>query len=104
MPPTPERLRGVMTTEFYTLQYHVYILALHLYLGQRLPNYDFDRHIGGAFYIFTRGIESETRGTVFDQPQRALVETLAAEFKLGLSQHERTHSNLWRVRNAAGQR
>ena len=80
---TPERLRGVMTTEFYTLQYHVYILALHLYLGQRLPNYDFDRHIGGAFYIFTRGIESETRGTVFDQPQRALVETLAAEFKLG---------------------
>ena len=80
---TPQRLQGVMTTEFYTLQYHVYILALHLYLGQRLPNYDFDRHIGGAFYIFTRGIESETRGTVFDQPQRALVETLAAEFKLG---------------------
>ena len=71
-----------MTTEFYTLQYHACVLALHLYLGQRLPNYDFDRH-GGAFYIFTRGIESETRGTVFDQPQRALVETLAAEFKLG---------------------
>ena len=80
---TPERLRGVMTTEFYTLQYHLYTLALHLHLGQRLPDYDFDRHFGGAFYLFTRGIKSDTRGVYFDLPSRALVEALAGEFQLG---------------------
>ena len=80
---THERLKGVMTTEFYTLQYHLYTLALHLHLGERLPDYDFDQHFGGAFYIFTRGIQSETRGIFFDCPNRTLVETLAAEFQLG---------------------
>ena len=72
-----------MTTEFYTLQYHLYTLALHLHLGERLPDYDFDQHFGGAFYIFTRGIQSETRGIFFDCPNRTLVETLADEFQLG---------------------
>ena len=82
---TPERLRGVMTTEFYTLQYHLYTLALHLHLSQRLPGYDFDQHFGGAFHIFTRGIKSETRGVFFDRPNRALVEALSDEFQLGPS-------------------
>ena len=80
---TPERLRGAMTTEFYTLQYHLYTLALHLHLGQRLPDYDFDQHFGGAFYLFTRGIVSDTRGVYFDRPNRALIKALSGEFQLG---------------------
>ena len=42
----------------YDLQYVFYILALHRQLRARLPDYDYDQHIGGALYWFVRGIES----------------------------------------------
>lgn len=40
----------------YDLQYLVYTVALHRYLRQRLPDYDYARHFGGVYYLFLRGM------------------------------------------------
>ncbi|MEL0625232.1 hypothetical protein V6238_19490, partial [Marinomonas arenicola] len=40
----------------YDLQYQLYTLALHRLLKQRLPNYDYDTHVGGVVYLFFRGM------------------------------------------------
>ena len=60
----------------YDLQYVFYILALHRQLRARLPDYDYDQHIGGALYWFVRGIESANGGLWQDRPPRRLIETL----------------------------
>ena len=45
-----------MAQHGYHLQYLLYVTALHRLLRIRLPDYDYDRHIGGAFYLFLRGM------------------------------------------------
>ncbi len=50
-------LAEVMARESYWLQALIYTVALHRYLGQRLPNYRYERHFGGVFYLFLRGME-----------------------------------------------
>ena len=66
-----------MTGHHYVLQYHLYLLALHRHLRVRLPNYDYDEHIGGAWYVFLRGVDgTDNRGWHFDRPPRALIEAL----------------------------
>ena len=59
-----ERLPAVMDEEAYGLQYLIYTLALHRYLRARLPGYDYQRHFGGVYYLFLRGI-SPQRGPGF---------------------------------------
>ncbi len=49
-------LEGVMAEETYFLQYLVYMVALHRYLEVHLPNYQYEQHIGGVFYLFLRGM------------------------------------------------
>jgi exodeoxyribonuclease V beta subunit len=41
----------------YSLQLHLYTLAVHRYLRQRVPGYDYETHFGGAYYLFLRGID-----------------------------------------------
>ncbi len=65
-----------MAEHRYDLQYVFYILALHRQLRARLPNYDYDRHMGGAIYWFVRGIESSSGGLWHDRPPRRLIDTL----------------------------
>ena len=52
----PAALAGVMRASHYHLQYHLYTLALHRYLKVRLMDYDYERHFGGVYYLFLRGI------------------------------------------------
>ncbi len=52
-----EGLRAGMEEGLYGLQYHIYTLALNQYLQLRLTGYDYDRHFGGVFYIFIRGVD-----------------------------------------------
>ena len=79
---TPERydaaaIAGEMTAHHYILQYHLYVLALHRHLALRLPGYDYDRHMGGVWYAFVRGIDgSAAHGWWHDRPSRALIEEL----------------------------
>ena len=67
----PAALDAAMRAGGYTLQYLVYLVALHRYLAVRLPHYEYARHVGGAFYLFVRGIDPAagmTRGVYFDRP------------------------------------
>jgi len=52
----PSRLVEAMIDGNYVLQATLYQLALHRYLGWRLPGYDPHRHLGGAMYLFVRGM------------------------------------------------
>jgi exodeoxyribonuclease V beta subunit len=74
-----DRLMPVMEREFYTLQYHIYCVALHRFLDVRLKGYDYDAHFGGIFYLFLRGIDGENPGygIYADRPERRLVESFA---------------------------
>ena len=60
----------------YDLQYVLYLLALHRQLRARLPDYDYNRHIGGALYWFVRGVEADNGGLWLDRPPRELIEAL----------------------------
>lgn len=64
----------------YDLQYALYLLALHRLLKVRLPDYHYDAHIGGAVYLFLRGIRGPTRGVFADKPSRGVIEQLDALF------------------------
>ena len=60
----------------YDLQYVFYLLALHRQLRARLPDYDYDRHMGGALYWFIRGGEADSGGLWHQRPPRELIEHL----------------------------
>ena len=73
-------LAEAMREHAYHLQYLLYLTALHRLLRLRLPGYDYDRDIGGAFYLFLRGMRPNAPGSgVFqDRPSRACIEDLDA--------------------------
>jgi exodeoxyribonuclease V beta subunit len=52
----PEALAAAMHTADYPLQALLYQVALHRYLTWRQIDYDPDRHLGGALYLFLRGM------------------------------------------------
>ncbi|NMZ42512.1 exodeoxyribonuclease V subunit beta [Pseudomonas proteolytica] len=65
----------------YDLQYVLYLLALHRQLKARLPDYDYDRHVGGALYLFLRGSQAVSQGAYFTRPPRELIERLDLLFQ-----------------------
>jgi exodeoxyribonuclease V beta subunit len=72
-------LEAEMAHSMYILQYYIYLVALNRYLQARLPGYDYDKHFGGVYYLFLRGIsaeENEQTGIYFDRPTKQLVERL----------------------------
>lgn len=75
-----EKLYDVMEREFYILQYLIYTVALHGFLGMRIENYHYRDHFGGIFYLFLRGIDAERGpeyGVFFDQPRFDLIHDLS---------------------------
>lgn len=75
-----QAMAEMMLQKRYDLQYLIYLLALHRYLRVRLPDYDYERHIGGAVYLFMRGIQADTAGAFCDKPPRELIERMDALF------------------------
>ena len=73
---TPAAMAEEILAKRYELQYVLYLLALHRLLKLRLPDYDYDTHIGGALYLFLRGSQAPTRGIHAERPPRALIEAL----------------------------
>lgn len=73
-------VNAAMRAHHYALQAHLYVLAADRFLARRLPGYDYERHFGGVFYLFLRGIERENprRGIHRLRPSLALVEKLRA--------------------------
>ena len=84
----PERLTKPMVKKGYILQILVYSVALHRYLKWRQPEYDPEKHLGGAAYFFVRGMigfetnESPARpyGVYFWRPPTKLILALDALF------------------------
>ncbi len=74
-----DALKGAMQEHFYLLQYHIYVLALDNYLRSRIPDYSYEEHFGGIFYLFLRGIDPEKGGDIgifADKPPAELMEAL----------------------------
>ena len=78
-PYDDDAMRAEIAVHDYDLQWLVYTLALHRWLRQQLPDYDYDRHIGAVYYLFVRGM-GEGQGVHVDQPPRALIEAMDALF------------------------
>lgn len=72
-------LQDVMETGFYVLQYHLYALALDLFLKQRMPGYDYKEHFGGVYYVFIRGVDPKKgtgSGVYGDRPSKRMIDRL----------------------------
>ncbi|MDC0663374.1 exodeoxyribonuclease V subunit beta [Marinobacter sp. SS21] len=85
---TPNAMARVVAEKRYDLQYAIYLLALHRLLASRLPGYDYDRHIGGAAYLFLRGSGGAVNGLHFDRPDRQLIEAMDTLFRQGRIPHD----------------
>lgn len=77
---TSDAMTNAVLEKRYEVQYVLYLLALHRLLKSRLPDYDPEQHLGGAVYVFLRGLQGPANGTVFDRPATALIETLDEMF------------------------
>ncbi|MEI6206781.1 MAG: exodeoxyribonuclease V subunit beta [Desulfuromonadales bacterium] len=75
---TPDNLAREMERKLYPLQYLLYTVAVNRYLERRIPDYRYESHFGGVFYLFLRGIDRAVpnNGIYFDKPDAALVRGL----------------------------
>jgi exodeoxyribonuclease V beta subunit len=73
----PNRLKAAMAEHRYDLQYQIYALAVHRFLRGRIADYDYERHFGGVYYLFLRGMDGKTDNGVFaTRPAYAMVDAL----------------------------
>lgn len=82
--PMPEDYRSAalvqaMLHHDYFLQYHLYVVAVHRWLSRRLRDYDYERHFGGVFYLFARGMSAKHpgMGVFVDRPSFARTDALS---------------------------
>ncbi|KAA0875293.1 exodeoxyribonuclease V subunit beta [Nitrincola tapanii] len=78
---TPAAIRQSLLQKRYDVQYLLYLLALHRLLKQRLPNYHYSQHLGGALYFYLRGFQAPQQGVYFDKPPQACLEALDQLFR-----------------------
>ena len=76
---------AAMAKHGYHLQHVIYTLALNRFLAQRLPDYAYERHFGGVFYLFVRGVRPDWKtangdpcGVFFHRADAALIRELDA--------------------------
>ncbi|MFO7736772.1 MAG: UvrD-helicase domain-containing protein, partial [bacterium] len=76
----PGALEQEMKKHNYDLQLIIYSVALHLHLSKRIPDYSFDTHFGGVYYLFVRGAgcSGEGSGIYFKKPEREKIEFLTS--------------------------
>ena len=80
-------LAAAMRDQGYHLQYLLYLVALDRYLRRRIAGYDPARHLGGAVYLFVRGVRPDWHdadgaptGVFFHRPSEATLARLSALF------------------------
>ena len=76
-----ENIVRSMLSHRYEVQYTLYILAVHRLLKSRMPHYDYEQHMGGAVYLYLRGIDQAGQGVYFSRPSFALIDALDGAFK-----------------------
>lgn len=72
-----------MSTHRYWLQYMVYTVAVHQYLSNALPGYSYEKHFGGVYYVFLRGVDGQAtngqpNGIYYDLPPLELIQNLSS--------------------------
>ncbi|MDO3721390.1 exodeoxyribonuclease V subunit beta [Marinobacter sp. chi1] len=85
---TQQAMGQAILDKRYDLQYLLYLLALHRLLKDRLKDYSYDEHMGGAVYLFLRGYRGPTSGAFVDKPPRQLIEALDTLFDGGTRKGE----------------
>ncbi|MDN8283988.1 UvrD-helicase domain-containing protein [Acinetobacter baumannii] len=74
-----ESIAQSMSLASYWLQAGLYLVALHRYLKVKMQNYDIERHLGGATYLYLRGMNGEAeQGYYYWQPSTEFVLRLDA--------------------------
>ena len=80
-------MAAAMRDQGYHLQYLLYLVALARYLRRRLADYDPERHLGGAVYLFVRGVRPDWQdadgaptGVFFHRPTPAMIARLSSLF------------------------
>lgn len=75
----PTRLTGEILARHYYLQYLIYTLALDRFLAWRVPDYKYNTHFGGIWYVFVRGVDPDSPGTglYYDRPPLSLLQAVA---------------------------
>jgi exodeoxyribonuclease V beta subunit len=74
-----ESLNQTMNENLYTLQYHLYTLALYQYLRQHKPDFNYNTDFGGVYYIFLRGAgdpHNPTSGVYQGYPSLAFIKRM----------------------------
>lgn len=80
---TQSAMENAMAQHRYDLQYQLYTLALHRYLGHRLANYSYQQHFGGVVYLFLRGVDAQhpQNGIFRRRPEHEFITSMDALFK-----------------------
>ena len=77
-----DSITSSMLSHRYDVQYTLYILAVHRLLKSRLPGYNYEQHVGGAIYLYLRGIDQAGQGCYVNKPSYDLIQALDEAFKL----------------------
>ncbi|MBO1279286.1 UvrD-helicase domain-containing protein [Acinetobacter nosocomialis] len=74
-----ESIAQSMSLASYWLQAGLYLVALHRYLKVKMQNYDIEQNLGGATYLYLRGMNGEAeQGYYYWQPSTEFVLRLDA--------------------------
>lgn len=82
----PAALRQCVLERRYDLQYLIYSIALNRYLRLRVPDYSYEQHFGGVYYLFLRGMRrshGHRYGVWFERPALSLIQRLDDIFNAG---------------------
>ncbi|MBU2918766.1 exodeoxyribonuclease V subunit beta [Psychrosphaera sp. F3M07] len=85
-----------MSDHHYQIQALIYTLALHRWLKSRLPHYDYNVHVGGALYLFLRGMQTmnntSTSGVYVMNIKQDVIEYLDAALEGKFEQSQSTYA------------
>ena len=76
-------LKDEVARHIYWLQYLIYTVAVHQFLSKSLTSYKYEKHFGGIYYVFLRGVDGKqdaqghANGIYMDRPELDLVEKLS---------------------------
>lgn len=76
---SPALLQQAMYDRRYDLQLLIYTIALHRYLRKRIPDYDYETHFGGSYYLFIRAMRPHSGskyGVYFYRPTLSQIQAL----------------------------
>ena len=76
-----DSITSSMLSHRYEVQYCLYILAVHRLLKSRLKDYNYEHHMGGAIYLYLRGIDQAGQGCYVNKPSYELINALDEAFK-----------------------